>query len=78
MTWGWNWRLKEEFQALGCPGKTGLEGLECIEVMKTLWCDDVSSYQGKYFSIDAAYQNPKPVQKPHIPILFGGRVILHC
>jgi len=67
---GW---LKEEFQALGVPwedraGRT----MECIEVMKTLWCDDVSSYQGKYFSIGAAYQNPKPVQKPHIPILFGG------
>ena len=36
---GW---LKEEFQALGVPwedraGRT----MECIEVMKTLWCDDV-------------------------------------
>ena len=67
---GW---LKEEFAALGVPwqdraGRTR----ECIEVMKTLWCDELSHYEGKYFNIKAAYQNPKPVQKPHPPLLFGG------
>ncbi len=67
---GW---LKEEFEALGVPwpdraGRTR----ECIEVMKTLWCDEVSSYEGKYYQVKAAYQNPKPVQKPHPPIIFGG------
>lgn len=67
---GW---LKEEFNALGVPwsdraGRTE----ECIGVMKTLWCDELSSYQGKYFSFEAAYQNPKPVQRPHPPLIFGG------
>lgn len=67
---GW---LKEEFDALGVPwqdraGRT----MECIEVMKTLWCDELSSFEGKYFSVKAAYQNPKPVQQPHPPIIFGG------
>jgi probable F420-dependent oxidoreductase len=67
---GW---LREEFEALGVPwadraGRTR----ECIDVMKTLWCDELSSYDGKYYQIKAAYQNPKPVQKPHPPILFGG------
>lgn len=67
---GW---LKEEFDALGVPwqdraGRT----LECLEVMKTLWCDELSSYDGKYYQFQAAYQNPKPIQKPHPPIIFGG------
>jgi probable F420-dependent oxidoreductase len=67
---GW---LKEEFAALGVPwedraGRTG----ECVAMMKTLWCDEVSSYSGRYFQLDAAYQNPKPVQKPHPPLFFGG------
>jgi len=67
---GW---LKEEFAALGVPwenraGRTN----ECIEVMQTLWCDEISSHAGERFNIEAAYQNPKPVQKPHPPILFGG------
>jgi probable F420-dependent oxidoreductase len=65
--------LKEEFNALGVPwtdraGRTE----ECIGVMKTLWCDELSSFQGKYFSFEAAYQNPKPVQRPHPPLIFGG------
>jgi len=67
---GW---LKEEFNALGIPwadraGRTE----ECIGVMKTLWCDELSGFSGKYFSFEAAYQNPKPVQKPHPPLIFGG------
>ncbi len=67
---GW---LQEEFEALGVPwqnraGRT----MECIEVMKTLWCDELSNHQGERFCIDSAYQNPKPVQKPHPPLYFGG------
>ncbi len=67
---GW---LKEEFDALGVPwedraGRTE----ECIGVMKSLWCDEVSSFEGKYFNIKSAYQNPKPVQDPHPPLIFGG------
>lgn len=67
---GW---LREEFDALGVPwenraGRT----LECIEVMKTLWCDEISRHDGERFQIRAAYQNPKPVQKPHPPLFFGG------
>jgi len=67
---GW---LREEFEALGVPwenraGRT----MECIEVMKTLWCDEISHHDGERYRIEAAYQNPKPVQKPHPPLFFGG------
>jgi alkanesulfonate monooxygenase SsuD/methylene tetrahydromethanopterin reductase-like flavin-dependent oxidoreductase (luciferase family) len=67
---GW---LREEFDALGVPwadraGRT----IECIELMQSLWCDELSSYDGNYYQVKAAYQNPKPVQKPHPPIIFGG------
>jgi probable F420-dependent oxidoreductase len=67
---GW---LKEEFAALGVPwedraGRTR----ECVELMVNLWCEDISSYQGQYFQLQPAYQNPKPVQKPHPPLFFGG------
>ncbi|MBV1879833.1 MAG: LLM class F420-dependent oxidoreductase [Pseudomonadales bacterium] len=67
---GWQ---KEEFDALGVPwadraGRTR----ECIEVMKTLWCDEISSHEGDYYQIKPAYQYPKPIQKPHPPLIFGG------
>lgn len=67
---GW---LKEEFEALGVPWeKRGARTVECLELMQSLWCDEVSSYDGELYQLKAAYQNPKPVQKPHPPIIFGG------
>lgn len=67
---GW---LKEEFDALGVPWKNRAGRLlECIGVMKTLWEDEVSNFEGEYFSFNGAFQNPKPVQKPHPPLIFGG------
>ncbi len=67
---GW---LREEFQALGVPWeRRGARTRECIGVMKTLWCDEVSSYKGEFYTLPDCLQNPKPVQQPHPPIYFGG------
>ena len=41
-------------------------------MMRSLWCDEVSSYEGKYYRLPPSYQNPKPVQQPHPPVFFGG------
>ena len=43
-----------------------------ISVMKSLWCDEVSSFKGEFYDLPECLQNPKPVQKPHPPIYFGG------
>ena len=67
---GW---LEEEYQALGVPFER--RGARCrayIDVLKTLWCDDISEYEGEFYSLPATRQFPKPVQKPHPPIHFGG------
>jgi probable F420-dependent oxidoreductase len=67
---GW---LKEEYDALAVPFER--RGARCrayIDVMKTLWCDDVSEYEGEFYSLAATRQFPKPVQQPHPPIHFGG------
>jgi probable F420-dependent oxidoreductase len=67
---GW---LREEFQALGVPWERRAQRTrECIGVMKTLWCDEVSSYKGEFFTLPECLQNPKPVQRPHPPVIFGG------
>ena len=67
---GW---LREEFQALGVPWERRAQRTrECIGVMKTLWCDEVSSYKGELFTLPECLQNPKPVQRPHPPVIFGG------
>jgi probable F420-dependent oxidoreductase len=67
---GW---LREEFEALGVPWeRRGDRTRECIGVMKTLWCDEVSSFKGEFFDLPECLQNPKPVQQPHPPVIFGG------
>ena len=67
---GW---LREEFEALDAPFDERVGRMrEYIEIMRTLWRDDVSSYQGKYYDVPACRMNPKPVQTPHPPIYFGG------
>jgi hypothetical protein len=42
--------------------------------MRRLWCDPVSEYHGDFYDLPACRQYPKPVQKPHPPIHFGGEI----
>lgn len=67
---GW---LAEEFQALGMDFRVRARRCaEYIDAMKALWADGVSSFSGETLEIPSCYFNPKPVQKPHPPIYFGG------
>jgi probable F420-dependent oxidoreductase len=70
---GW---LRREYDAFGYPYPTNAERIEQlaegVEVLKAMWTQEEPRYQGRHFSIDKAYNFPKPVQKPHPPILIGG------
>lgn len=44
---------------------------EELEVIKRLWTEDYSSFNGRYYTLDGAVNYPKPVQKPHPPILIA-------
>jgi probable F420-dependent oxidoreductase len=67
---GW---LAEEFAALGVPWERRAQRTRAyLEVMKRLWCDPVSSYEGEFYHLPPSRQFPKPVQQPHPPIHFGG------
>ncbi len=56
-----------------CPGRiAGRARRNASEVLKTLWCDDVSSYKGEFYDLPACSMYPKPVQHPHPPVHFGG------
>ena len=45
---------------------------ETVEVLKKLWTEEVTNHKGQYFSLVENYNYPKPMQKPHPPILIGG------
>ena len=66
---GW---LKEEFDALGVPfEERGARTDDYIRALRTLWSQDVASYQGKYVSFHDVYMRPKPVRR-EVPIIIGG------
>jgi probable F420-dependent oxidoreductase len=67
---GW---LAEEFAALGVPWERRAQRTRAyLEVMRRLWCDPVSAYEGEFYQLPPSRQYPKPVQQPHPPIHFGG------
>jgi len=45
---------------------------ERIAAMKEIWTKDEAEYHGKFVNFDPMWAFPKPVQKPHPPILMGG------
>ena len=65
--------IEEELEAMGSPfAERGAITDETIAIMKELWTKEDPSYQGKYHSFSDMKFTPKPVQKPHIPIIIGG------
>jgi probable F420-dependent oxidoreductase len=67
---GW---LAEEFAALDVPWPNrGRRCDEYLEVLRALWCDDLSSFRGQFYDLAPCRMYPKPVQQPHPPIHIGG------
>jgi probable F420-dependent oxidoreductase len=67
---GWS---KDEFDASGIPFRhRGTRADEYLQVLKRIWTDDVAEFRGQFYNIPASKIGPKPVQKPHPPILLGG------
>jgi probable F420-dependent oxidoreductase len=80
---GWN---AEEMENHGTVFKTRWKLLrERVEAMKAIWQNEAASYHGELVRFDPIWSFPKPVQKPHPPVLLGGhgeaalkRVVAYC
>jgi probable F420-dependent oxidoreductase len=67
---GWN---REEMRNHGTdPAQRFKVMRERIEAMKAIWTSDEASYAGEFVNFERIWSWPKPVQKPHPPILVGG------
>jgi alkanesulfonate monooxygenase SsuD/methylene tetrahydromethanopterin reductase-like flavin-dependent oxidoreductase (luciferase family) len=67
---GWN---KEEVEACGYKWEDrGARCDEFLEVMRRLWTEPVVDFKGKWVQFETMHLDPKPIQKPHIPIIVGG------
>jgi probable F420-dependent oxidoreductase len=72
MTIGVGW-LKEEFDLLGLNfHERGRMTDEYLAAMVELWTKDQPEFDGKYVKFKGAKFEPKPVQKPHLPMWIGG------
>src|SRR6476660_3709321 len=67
---GWS---REEFDALGVPfERRAARSAEYVAAMRTLWRDDVASFDGEFVRFDSVRVNPKPVTDSRVPIVLGG------
>jgi probable F420-dependent oxidoreductase len=67
---GWN---REEMRNHGTDPKTRMRLLhERVEAMKAIWAEDEATYHGEFVNFDRIWSWPKPLQRPHPPILVGG------
>ena len=67
---GWN---KEEVEACGYRWEDrGARCDEFLEAMQRMWTEPVLDFAGKWVKFEALRLDPKPIQKPHVPIIVGG------
>jgi probable F420-dependent oxidoreductase len=72
VTFGVGWDA-EEFKILGVPfHERGRMADEYLAAIVELWTSDSPEFDGKYVSFKDVAFEPKPVQKPHLPIWIGG------
>ena len=67
---GWN---REETTIMGGDfDHRWAQTREAVLAMKELWTKDEAEFHGRYYDFPPVYCYPKPVQKPHPPVLLGG------
>jgi probable F420-dependent oxidoreductase len=65
--------LKPEFDAIGVPFETrGARTDEFIDVLRALWTQEKPAFEGPSVQFRGVDAQPRPVQKPHPPIVVGG------
>jgi F420-dependent oxidoreductase-like protein len=70
---GW---YEHEYRAYGYEYPDAPERLrqlrEAVQVILAMWTQEEAVFEGKYYQVRGAINQPKGVQKPHIPLLIGG------
>jgi probable F420-dependent oxidoreductase len=67
---GW---MKEESEAVGVPfAERGARTDEYVAALRTLWRDDVATFEGRWVQFTGVRSRPQPVQAHGVPIMVGG------
>lgn len=68
---GWNVEELANHRPDIAWGARYLAAEECVAALRACWTEEVSSFHGRYFDIDGVWSFPKPVQRPHPPVIVG-------
>ena len=69
---GAGWCL-EEIEALGTPSaRRGARTDDYVTLMKKIWTQEEFDHDSEFYRLPTSFSGPKPVQKPHPPLYFGG------
>jgi probable F420-dependent oxidoreductase len=67
---GWS---PDEFEAVGVDmARRGARAEEYLRCLDEIWTGEPAEFHGEFYSIPRGWIDPKPVQRPHPPILLGG------
>ena len=67
------WSDEEHAQYAVDPRTRGRRADELVDALKACWAADPVSFEGEFFSIPASDVDPKPLQRPHPPLMAGMR-----
>jgi alkanesulfonate monooxygenase SsuD/methylene tetrahydromethanopterin reductase-like flavin-dependent oxidoreductase (luciferase family) len=45
---------------------------ESVQIIKRLWTQEKTDFEGRHYALNGVYSEPKPLQKPYPPIMIGG------
>ena len=65
-------RAPEYGDPLYTPGERIRRLGEACEITKRLWIQQFTDFDGRYYQLNQARLEPKPIQKPYPPIVIGG------
>jgi probable F420-dependent oxidoreductase len=67
---GWS---PHEFEAVGVPvARRGARAEDFLRCLRAIWTDEIVEYEGDFYRVPRSRVEPRPVQKPHPPLLLGG------
>ena len=67
---GW---MPQEYAAAGVPfQRRGARMEEYLRCLQALWTQDPVEFDGEFYTVPRSHMGPRPVQRPHPPVLLGG------
>lgn len=67
---GWS---PDEYEATGTPAdRRGARMSEYLRCLSEIWTGDPAEFSGEFYQVPRGWSDPRPVQKPHPPVLLGG------